>query len=117
MKIPRQDESSKEFFKSVLPDDSRITVRLMFGNSAAFVNGNMFAGLYGKDIFLRLSDADRQELLKNKEASVFEPMKGRPMKEYITIPDTWRSQPETIKTWISRSLAWAGKLPKKQPKR
>jgi len=31
----------------------------MFGNQAAFVNGDMFAGLFGDRLFVRLSDEDR----------------------------------------------------------
>ena len=62
MIIPRPDEKSKEFFRSLLPDDSRVTIRPMFGNISAFVNGNMFAGLFGNDLFVRLSEERRKEL-------------------------------------------------------
>ena len=113
-KIPKPDQDLKEFFKSILPDDPRVAVRPMFGNLAGFVNGNLFTGLYGDDLFVRLTDENRQELLKKKGASVFEPMKGRPMKEYILIPKTWRKEPETVRLWISKSLDWAGKLPQKK---
>lgn len=114
MKIPRPDEGSKEFFNSLLPDDSRVKVRPMFGNVSAFVNGNMLIGVFGNDLFLRLSGEDREELLNEKGASLFEPMKGKPMKEYILIPRSWRSQPATVRPWVSRSLAWASKLPQKK---
>ena len=40
--MPKADKSSREFFTSMVPDDPRVTVRPMFGNLAAFVNGNMF---------------------------------------------------------------------------
>jgi len=49
----------------------------MFGNLSAFVNGNMFLGLFGNDLFVRLSSEDQKELLKKKGASVLEPMKGK----------------------------------------
>jgi len=104
MIIPRSDENSKEFFRSVLPDDPRITIRPMFGNISAFVNGNMFAGLFGNDLFVRLSDESRKELLEKKGASMLEPMKGRPMKEYILIPKAWRNQHETARLWVAKSL-------------
>jgi TfoX/Sxy family transcriptional regulator of competence genes len=117
MKIPRPDEASKEFFRSILPDDIRLTIRPMFGNIAGFVNGNMFTGLYGNDLFVRLSEEDCQELLKNKGTSVFEPMEGRPMKGYILIPRTWRNQPGVIRSWVSRSLDWTSKLPQKRKTR
>ena len=116
MKIPRPDEDSKEFFKSILPDDSRVRVRLVFGNDAAFVNGNMFVGLWGNDLFLRLSDDDRKELLKNEGVANFEPMKGRPMKGYILAPRTWKAQPQTLRRWVARSLEWTSDLPAKKSK-
>src|SRR3989449_8903716 len=117
LKIPRPDEGSKEFFKSILPDDPRVTVRLVFGNAAAFVNRTMFVGLWGNDLFLRLSDEDRKELLKNEGATNFEPMKGKPMKGYILIPRTWKTQPQTLRRWVARSLEWASELPAKKSKR
>ncbi len=117
MKIPRPDEDSKKFFRSIIPADSKVTVRPMFGNESAFVNGNMFFGLFGNDLFVRLSDEDCQELLKKKGASIMEPMKGRPMKGYVLLPKAWWNQPDTLRLWISRSLSWARQLPAKKTKR
>ncbi len=88
MIIPRPDEESKEFFRSLLPDEPRVTLRPMLGSISAFVNGNMFAGLFGNDLFVRLSEESREELLEKEGASVLEPMKGRPMKEYVVIPES-----------------------------
>jgi len=112
--IPRPDEKSKEFFRSLLPAEPRVTIRPMFGTISAFVNGNMFAGLFGNDLFVRLSEESREELLEKEGASLLEPMKGRPMKEYVVIPKAWRKQQETARTWIIRSLDWTSKLPPKK---
>jgi TfoX/Sxy family transcriptional regulator of competence genes len=117
MIVPRADEKSKEFFRSLLPEDPRVTIRPMFGNMSAFVSGNMFAGLFGTDIFVRLSDENRQELLEEKGASLLEPMKGKPMREYVVIPKTWKNKPEIIRLWLSRSLDWTGTLPPKKTKK
>jgi TfoX/Sxy family transcriptional regulator of competence genes len=116
LKIPGSNKKLEVFFKSVLPDDPKITTRPMFGNLAAFVNGNMFAGLYGDDLFVRLSEDGRADLLSNK-GSMFEPMKGRPMKEYVCVPRAWLEKPALVKPWISRSLEWSSTLPKKQKKK
>ena len=116
MNITPPDEDSKEFFRSILPDNPRITIRPMFGNISAFVNGNMFAGLFGNDLFVRLSEESRKELLEKKGASLLEPMKGRPMKEYVVIPKAWRNQHETVRIWVIRSLDWTNKLPPKKMK-
>ena len=117
MNIPRPDENSKEFFRAVLPDDSRITIRPMFGNISAFVNGNMFAGLFGNDLFVRLPEESRKELLEKKGTSLLEPMKGKPMKEYVLVPKAWRNQPETVRSWVTRSLDWTSRLAPKKTKK
>ena len=88
LKIPRPDKESIDFFRSLVPEDPRVAIRPMFGNVSAFFNGNMFFGLFGSDLFLRLSNEDRAELLKSKGASMLEPMKGKPMKDYVVIPRT-----------------------------
>jgi TfoX/Sxy family transcriptional regulator of competence genes len=87
----------------------------MFGNVAAFVNGNMFMGLFGQEVFLRLSEADRASIAK-EGGGPFEPMPGRAMSEYMTIPAKWRRQPETVQRWVRRSLEFSGQLPPKQKK-
>jgi len=117
MKIPHADEKLEVFFKSVMPDDASINIRPMFGNLAAFVNGNLFTGLYGKDLFVRLSEGDREDLLKTKGTKPFEPMKGRPMKDYVCVPEDWLGKPAMVSPWISKSLNWTKKLPVKQKKK
>ncbi len=106
-----------KLFRTLVPDDTRVTVRPMFGNLSAFVNGNMFFGIFGTDLFLRLSIADQKELLKNKGASMLEPMKGKPMKDSVVVPGTWRDRPETLNSWISKALEWSSKLPPKRTRK
>lgn len=114
-KIPHATKESEAFLRSVLPDGKEVSLRSMFGNLAAFVGGNMFAGLYGEDLFVRLSEADGAELLKNTGAAFFEPMKGRRMKGYVVVPRAWKQEPTKVKPWLARSLGWTSKLPAKKP--
>ncbi len=106
-----------ELFRTLVPDDTRVTVRSMFGDLSAFVNGNMFFGIFGTDLFLRLSIEDQKDLLKNEGASMLEPMKRKPMKDYVVVPGTWRDRPETLSSWISKAIQWSGKLPPKKLKK
>jgi TfoX/Sxy family transcriptional regulator of competence genes len=117
MKMPRPDSGDRAFFHSVLPKDPRINLRAMFGNDAAFVNGNMFAGLFGRDLFVRLPEQDQKVLLKEKGAARFTPIEGRPMGGYIVIPSAWRAHPERASEWVAKSAAWASGLPAKTPKK
>ena len=98
LKIPHPDKESVDLFQSLVPKDDRVTVRPMFGNISAFVNGNMFFGVFGNDLFVRLSSEDQLELLKNKGSSMLEPMKGKQMKDYVVLPKTWRARPQTVRS-------------------
>jgi TfoX/Sxy family transcriptional regulator of competence genes len=116
LSMPKADENSKTFFMTVVPDDPRVSVRPMFGNLAAFVNGNMFFCLLGDDVAVRLPEQERADLLKHEGASQFEPRHGRPMREYITIPSVWQEEPEKLEEWVIRSFSWVSDMPVKQAK-
>lgn len=114
MSFPKPDAESRAFFDSLVPDDPLVQSRPMFGNRAAFVNGNMFLALFGSKVAVRLSDADRAELLKTSGTEIFEPMPGRPMKEYVVLPQAWRKQRSKAEKWVERSFGWASALPPKK---
>src|SRR5260370_16704853 len=84
-----------ETFEAVVPSAPTV-LRKMFGYPAAFVNGNMFMGLFQEDMFLRLSDADRSELLQVKDASIFEPLPGLPMPEHVALPPVFLAGPQNL---------------------
>lgn len=112
MKIPKPSEADKDFFLSVVPDDPAVQVKPMFGNLAAFVNGNMFAGLFGPALGVRL-DAERcAELLGMEGAGPFGPAE-RPMAGYASLPAAWRKRPDLATAWVSRALDHARTLPPK----
>ncbi len=113
--IPKPDEESKAFFESVVPEHPGVKIRPMFGNLSAFVNGNMFMGLFGSDVFVRLPDEERAEVA-GLGGTAFSPMEGRPMKEYVVLPEAWRADPDRVREWARRSVEWAEELPPKQPK-
>ncbi|MCZ8513958.1 TfoX/Sxy family protein [Paenibacillus filicis] len=114
MSMPRPDDESKALFASVVPADPRVKIKPMFGSLAGFINGNMFTGLYGQEIFVRLPEEQRLQLIQ-EGATEFSPMPGKPMKEYVAVPDEWRNDPDKISDLIARSLSWAETLPEKVP--
>jgi TfoX/Sxy family transcriptional regulator of competence genes len=91
--------------------------RSMFGGRGYFVNGNMFSGSHGDTIAIRLSEPDRIEFLEEyPEASLFEPMPGRAMKEYVTAPPALLAATELLDHWLRRSLEYVRTLPPKEKK-
>jgi hypothetical protein len=71
--MPKASGADKEHFRSVLPDHPEVTVKPMFGNLGAFVNGNMFAGLFAPTIGVKLADADKEELESTERTVPFGP--------------------------------------------
>jgi TfoX/Sxy family transcriptional regulator of competence genes len=111
--MPNADPATMKLFETLLPDDTRIVVRPMFGHKASFVNGHMFAGTFGPDVFVRLDAPAQEELLAAAGAKRFEPMKGRPMTGYVQIPRRWLGEGTDAKAWIARALGWTASLPPK----
>lgn len=112
MSMPKPSEHAKAAFTKLVPDEPAVTMRPMFGNLSAFVNGNIFAGLFGEDLFVRLPD-DESAPIRKLGGRDFEPMPGHAMKGYVTVPNTWRSKPAVTEKWIAASLAFARRLPPK----
>jgi len=103
-------------FDSVLPDDPRVERKQMFGMPAAFAGGNLFAGLFESSMMLRLPADKRAEFLALPGASEFSPMPGRPMKEYVAVPETMLAERENLKAWIEASFEYANGMVAKEPK-
>jgi TfoX/Sxy family transcriptional regulator of competence genes len=104
-----------ELFEASLPGPPAVA-RQMFGYRAAFVNGNLFMSLFEDRMVLRLPDGPRAELLAMEGADTFEPMAGRPMKEYVLVPASVLAAPEALDAWVATALAYGGSLPPKAPK-
>jgi TfoX/Sxy family transcriptional regulator of competence genes len=106
-----------ELFQSVVPGASSgaIEQRQMFGYPAAFINGHLFMGLHQNDMILRLGDDDRVALLKVDGARVFEPMAGRPMREYVVVPPSLRTKAR-LKPWIEKAMQHGFSFPPKAKK-
>jgi TfoX/Sxy family transcriptional regulator of competence genes len=103
-------------FSRLVPDAPGVERRRMFGYPCAFVNGNMFMGLFEESLFLRLPEDARAAFLKSPGAAVFEPMSGRKMREYVIVPTELIATPACLPKWVDSSLAYAGSLPAKAPK-
>ena len=116
MQMAKASEESKALFRSVVPDAPGAEVKPMFGNLGAFVNGNMFAGLFGDRIGVRvLDDGVRDELAAIPGVGPFGPAE-RPMGGYLALPEAWAEEPERLGEWITRAFDAVATLPPKQPK-
>ena len=92
------------------PDAER---KKMFGYPAAFIGGNMATGLFADRWVVRLTDGEI-EGAKAAGAGSFEPVPGKPMKSFVTIPDADVADDARIAGWVERGLATARALPAKK---
>jgi len=111
--MPKPSEGAKAAFASVVPDEPAVTIKPMFGQMSAFVNGNMFCGIFGEELMVRLPD-DEIEKIKKQGGRDFEPMPGHKMSGYVIVPGDWRARPPTA--LIKRALETARSMPAKKPK-
>jgi TfoX/Sxy family transcriptional regulator of competence genes len=111
MQIPKPTDADKDRFRSLVPADPRVEVKPMFGNLGAFVNGNMFMGLFGADVGLRLAPDDAAALRAIEGAGPFGPAE-RPMGGYVTLPPSLVASDDGA-DWVQRSLEHAAAMPPK----
>ncbi len=96
-----------------LPDTE---MRKMFGYPAAFTAGQMAGGLFQDRVMVRLSAEDRARALALPDAAPFEPMSGRPMREYVVLPREVAADPSGLREWLARAAQYTRSLPPRKPK-
>jgi TfoX/Sxy family transcriptional regulator of competence genes len=91
--------------------------KFMFGSTVYFANDQMFIGVHEDHIFLRLSESGRKALLlAYHNVTQFEPMAGRPMREYMIIPPELYNDREALGRWIEQSMDHVMSMPAKVKK-
>jgi TfoX/Sxy family transcriptional regulator of competence genes len=103
-----------ETFEAAMPG-APAERRQMFGYPVGFVNGNMFMGLFGDVMHLRLPEELRIELIRIGGAP-FEPMPGRPMREYVVVPESVLKSSSKLASWVDKALRHTMALPPKKKK-
>lgn len=113
MQMPKPTDADRQFFRSVVPEVAGVEVKSVFGNLGAFVNGNMFAGLFGSSIGVKLAADDLVELATIEGAGPFGPAE-RPMGGYLSLPSSFTEQ---ATLWVSKAQAYVATLPPKLKKK
>ena len=99
-------------FERVVPAGSGAERRPMFGYPAAFVNGNMFAGLFEDRVVMRLDETGIAEA-KQHGVSDFEPMPGRRMTGWVALTGPLTADEPALRRWVARAFRHTRTLPPK----
>jgi TfoX/Sxy family transcriptional regulator of competence genes len=105
-----------DLFEESLPDAPALVRRKMFGYPCAFVHGHMMAGVFGEGMFARLPTALRAELERDHGAKPFEPMAGKPMKDYLALPDDILADEQRLADLLHAAYGATAILPPKPDK-
>jgi hypothetical protein len=102
-------------FHAALPKDPRVETLKMFGGVAAKVNGNLFAGLFGRSTMIWLPEDERASALALEGAAPFDPMgDGRARSDKVMLPERMMREPAELGAWLARSFDAAARLPAKK---
>jgi TfoX/Sxy family transcriptional regulator of competence genes len=114
VKVPPENHP---VFYAALPEDPRVETMKMFGGVAAKVNGNVFAGLFGRSTMVWLAEPDRAEALALEGAAPFDPMgDGRARSDKVMLPERMMAHPDELRGWVARAFGAAAELPAKAKK-
>src|SRR5690242_9070955 len=100
--MPTFSKASPElvaFFEQLVAGLPMAEPRKMFGYPTAFANGQMFASLFGDHMILRLPEAERAAFIQKYDSHLFEPMPGKPMREYVVVTPALRKAGGPLNDW------------------
>src|SRR3954453_13962423 len=108
VKVPPENHP---IFRAALPDDARVETLNMFGGVAAKVNGNVFAGLFGRSTMIWLPEDERAEALALEGGAPFDPMGDGRKSDKVMLPEAMMDDAPELGRWIARAFKAAAKLP------
>ena len=91
-------------FATCVHGHPELAMRQMFGYPAAFLGGLLTTALHQDRWIVRLAETDGAAL-RAMGGGDFEPMPGRPMRGYVTLPASIIADPAALDGWIARAIA------------
>jgi TfoX/Sxy family transcriptional regulator of competence genes len=113
MQMPQHTDEDKARFRRLVRESPGVEVKPMFGSLGAFVNGNMYAGLFGADVGVKLDERGLEELRGLPGSGPFGPAE-RPMGGYLSLPADLPE--EEAAAWVERARDHVATLPPKVKK-
>jgi TfoX/Sxy family transcriptional regulator of competence genes len=106
------DEALADRVRDVLARRRGIREKKMFGGLSFLTRGNMFCGVTGDDLMVRVGPEAHRGALAQPHARPMD-FTGKPMKGYVFVaPAAFASAPELL-AWVERGLDYGKTLPPK----
>ena len=91
-----------------------VTRRPMFGHPCAWIGGNMATGLFAQQWWVRLPPERLATVLASGDATPFEVMPGRAMKDYAVMSPTVVGNSARLDAWLREAFDHTATLPPKK---
>ena len=112
---PKKDEALIERVDGLL-SIAPVRCKNMFGTAAWSLESNdmMFIGAWGEGIMVRVGEGRTLDLIESGDAEPFDPMGGRPMREYVFIGGHRIAEDDELLNWLNGASEFAETLPPKK---
>ena len=107
------DEELAGRIRKVLARRRGVSERKMFGGIAFLHHGNMFCGVNGRDLMLRLGKDGAEAALDERHTREMD-FTGTPLSTMVYVSPAGFRDEESLKGWVMRALDYAKTLPKKK---
>ena len=92
------------------PPDLEVRFKPMFGGVMGYAEGKVFASLSDVGLALKLSGADREDLLAIAGSRPLQYQPDQPpSKSYVVVPEAMLSDAAALRAWMSRCVAGLGR--------
>jgi TfoX/Sxy family transcriptional regulator of competence genes len=112
-KIVAYDEELATRIRAIVGRRSGVSEKKMFGSLAFLVGGNMFCGVVGGDLLVRVGPAAYEATLARPHARQMD-FTGRPMKGIVYIAREGIASADDLRAWVGQGLKFGRSLPPKQ---
>lgn len=109
------DEELATRIRNRLDDPLGVSERKMFGGVAFMVYGNMCVGIVGRDLMVRLGQAEYEKALTEPFVRPMD-FTGKPLKGFIYVDADGIETDKQLDAWLNRARAFVSTLPPKEEK-
>ncbi len=106
------DEKLADRVRAVVAGRDDINEKPMFGGLCLLAHGNMFAGIQGETLMVRVGKEAHDEAMGKPHARIMD-FSGRPMRGYVYVDPPGIATEAQLREWIEFSLAFVDTLPAK----
>jgi TfoX/Sxy family transcriptional regulator of competence genes len=103
------EETYNALAAKLAENNADVKISQMFGMPSLKIKGKAFAGVYEDAMIFKLTGEAHKRALAEPGAKLFEPMAGRPMKEWVEVPF---SSSKKWETYAVEALEYVSKLKK-----